>query len=122
MNRAGHYSNGLTIADLGDWAGVATGTVHNSCNRVMIAVLALHDLAMSWDVKREDCAMDMEKAKQWVELKTCREWRNGYVTVDGTCIPLFQKPGEFGETYFDRKKNKPGEFGATYFQVCFYLN
>ena len=105
LNRVGHYGNGLTIADLGDWAGVATGTVHNSCNHVMIAIWALHDIAMSWDLNKPDCADDMEKAKAWVETRSCKEWRNGYVTVDGTCIPLFQKPGAYGETYFDKKKN-----------------
>jgi hypothetical protein len=105
LNRAGHYGNGLTIDDIGDWAGVSSGTVHNCCNRVMIAVLQLHDFAMDWDTNKEECAEEKENAKKWVASRSCPEWRNGYLTGDGTCVPLFQKPSEYGEAYFDKKKN-----------------
>ena len=105
LNCAGHYSNGLTIENIGNWAGVSAGSVHNCCNSVMIALLGLHDVVLSWDPEKENCAADMEKAKQWVASKTCPEWQNGYLTGDGTCILLFQKPGEYGEVYFDKKKN-----------------
>jgi hypothetical protein len=105
LNRAGHYGNGLTIEDIGEWAGVSAGTVHNCCNRVMIALLQLHDLAMAWDTNGREHAEQKEKAKQWVQSVSCPELRNGYMTGDGTCIPLFQKPSQHGESYFDKKKN-----------------
>ena len=71
----------------------------------MIALLGLHDVVLSWDPEKENCAADMKKAKQWVASKTCPEWQNGYLTGDETCIPLFQKPGEYEKVYFDKKKN-----------------
>jgi hypothetical protein len=39
------------------------------------------------------------------ELKTCPEWRGGYLAIDGSTIELFAKPGYFGEVFFDRKSN-----------------
>lgn len=46
-----------------------------------------------------------ETAKQWVEDRSCPAWRNGWLMVDGTLVPLFQRPAFFGNTWFDRKSN-----------------
>lgn len=46
-----------------------------------------------------------EAAKNWVEAHSCRAWRNGWLFVDGTLIPLFDRPHWYGESYFDRKCN-----------------
>ena len=35
----------------------------------------------------------------------CQVWCNEYCMVDGTLIPLFEKPSFFGEAYFDQKSN-----------------
>lgn len=46
-----------------------------------------------------------EEAKAFCEEKTCGEWRDGYLVVDGSTFELFQKPGHYGETYFDKSSN-----------------
>ena len=76
------------------------GTVFNATRRVITAFLALHDTAIRWPTEREK-----EAAKAWVEARSCRAWRGGFCMVDGTLIPLFEKPGFHGEDYFDRKSN-----------------
>ncbi|KAG2155201.1 uncharacterized protein EDB93DRAFT_1058463, partial [Suillus bovinus] len=89
LNSAGHYGNAATTEDIAEWAGVSTGTVYNCHRRVMITLLQHHDA----------------RAKQWVEDRTCPEWRGGFLSVDGTPINLFQKPGWHREGFFDHKSN-----------------
>ncbi|KAG2335780.1 hypothetical protein BDR05DRAFT_978902 [Suillus weaverae] len=48
---------------------------------------------------------DAELAWQYAESKTCPEWRNGILAVEGTTIDLYAKPAHFGETFYDRKSN-----------------
>jgi hypothetical protein len=48
---------------------------------------------------------DKERAKEWVESVSCAEWHYKFCMVDGTLVPLSQKPGHHGEAYFDRKSN-----------------
>jgi hypothetical protein len=48
---------------------------------------------------------EKERAKAWVEAHSCKGWRNGWCLVDGTLVPLFDRPYWFGESYFDRKCN-----------------
>ena len=45
------------------------------------------------------------EAKDWVEKQSCLAWRNGWLMVDGTLVPLFRRPGYFGNVFFDRKSN-----------------
>jgi hypothetical protein len=66
----------------------------------MVAFLALHDVAVHWPTDE-----DKERAKEWVESVSCAEWCDGFCMVDGTLVPLSQKPGHHGEAYFDRKSN-----------------
>jgi hypothetical protein len=44
---------------------------------------------------------EKEAAKQWVEAHSCKAWCDGWCMVDGTLIPLFDKPFWYGESYFD---------------------
>jgi len=48
---------------------------------------------------------EIERAKSWVESNSCPAWRDGWCMVDGTLVPLFQRPHHFGNTFFDRKSN-----------------
>jgi hypothetical protein len=98
--RFGHNGNAASVEAIAQWAGVSSGTVVNSTRRVMIAFLALHDSAIHWPSEEEK-----EVAKGWVESASCTEWRGGFCMVDGTLVPLFEKPGHHGEAYFDRKSN-----------------
>jgi hypothetical protein len=108
--RAGHYGNAASPEAIGHWAGVSPGTVVNCTNRVMVALLSLHD-----EYVRFPTAEEKERAKAWVEEKACPEWRDGYLMVDGTKIPLFQRPGLHGDAWFD--KNRSYSLDC---QVCFY--
>ena len=50
-------------------------------------------------------AAEKEEAKTWVEEHSCKAWCGGWCMVDGTQIPLADRPYWFGESYFDRKCN-----------------
>ena len=98
--RFGHNGNVASVEAIAQWAGVCCGTVVNSTRRVIIAFLALHDSAIRWPLEEEK-----EEAKEWVESVSCPEWRDGFCMVNGTLVPLFEKPGHHGKAYFDRKSN-----------------
>lgn len=98
MNRFGHYGNAATKEDIGEWAGVSSGTVENATKRVVIALLSLHDKYV-----RPPTTAEREASKRFSENKTCRGWRNGFLSVDGTGIGVFQKPGHYGGAYYSGK-------------------
>ena len=98
--RFGHHGNAASVESIAQWAGTSAGMVVNATRRVITAFLTLHDTVIRWPSAREK-----EDAKEWVEAATCVAWRNGCVFVDGTLVPLAEKPGYHGEAYFDRKSN-----------------
>lgn len=100
LNRAGHYGNSASPEDIGQWAGVSPGSVNNATNRVIIALLSLHDEAVHLPNTEEK-----ETAKDWVGAQACPEWRDGYLLVDGTKLAVFQRPGLHGEAWFDKNKD-----------------
>jgi hypothetical protein len=100
LYRAGHYGNAASPEAIGHWAGVSPGTVVNCTNRVMLALLSLHD-----EVVHLPTSEEKESAKAWVAEQVCPEWSNGHLTVDGTKFPLFQRPGLHGDTWFDKNKD-----------------
>ncbi|KIJ31237.1 hypothetical protein M422DRAFT_186223 [Sphaerobolus stellatus SS14] len=97
--RFGHFGNSASVESVAQWAGVAAGTVVNCTRRVIIAVLEVHDQVICWPTE------EREEAKSWVEIVSCPAWRGGYCFVDGTLVPLAEKPGFHGEAYFDQKSN-----------------
>ncbi|KAG2069352.1 hypothetical protein BDR04DRAFT_1128883 [Suillus decipiens] len=98
LNAIGHYGNAATREDLADWAGVSIGTIYNCWKRH-------HDDAIHYDPLDREDQNERKRAKQWVEERTCREWRNGFLCVDGTPFNLYQKPGWHGEGFFDKNSN-----------------
>ncbi|PPQ83037.1 hypothetical protein CVT25_005279 [Psilocybe cyanescens] len=100
LYRFGHFGNSASVESVAQWAGCSAGTVVNSTRRVMQAFLSMHD-----DVIHYPSPADKEAAKEWVEAASCAAWRDGYLFVDGTLVPLADKPGYHGEAYFDRKSN-----------------
>jgi len=108
--RAGHYGNAASPEAIGHWAGVSPGTVANCTNCVMVALLTLHDECVRFPTPAEK-----ESVKAWVGEQACPEWRDGYLMVDGTKLPLFQHPGLHGDAWFD--KNRSYSLDC---QVCFY--
>jgi len=98
--RFGHHGNAASVEAIAQWAGTSAGMVVNATRRVITAFLTLHDTVIRWPSAREK-----EDAKEWVEAATCVAWRNSYIFVDSTLVPLADKPGYHGEAYFDRKSN-----------------
>jgi hypothetical protein len=98
--RFGHDGNAASVESIAQWAGVSVGLVVKSTRRVIVAFLSLHDSIIRWPTEPEK-----EEAKAWVESVSCEAWRGGFCMVDGTLVPLFEKPGHHGEVYFDRKSN-----------------
>jgi hypothetical protein len=97
--RAGHYGNAASPEAIGHWAGVSPGTVVNCTNRVMVALLSLHDECVHLPTAEEK-----ESAKAWVAEQVCPEWSNGHLMVDGTKFSLFQRPGLHGDAWFDKNR------------------
>ncbi|KAJ7093597.1 hypothetical protein C8R44DRAFT_646052 [Mycena epipterygia] len=98
--RFGHDGNAASVESIAQWAGVSVGLVVRSTQHVIIAFLSLHDSVIRWPTEAKK-----EEAKAWVESASCEEWAGGFCMVDGTLVPLFEKPGHHGEVYFDRKSN-----------------
>jgi hypothetical protein len=100
LNRLGHYGNSATLDDIAEWAGVSSGTVSNCTQRCMMAFLSLHNCAI-----RPPSAEEKELSKQYTEATTLPEWRGRCLAIDGSTIPLFQKPGLYGDAWFDKTSN-----------------
>jgi hypothetical protein len=95
--RAGHYGNAASPEDVTQWLGLSIGGVEKCTDRVVVALLSLHDDAIHFPD-----AGEKEDAKNFVERQTCLEWQNGFLLVDGTKIPLFQRPRLHGDAWYDK--------------------
>jgi hypothetical protein len=102
LYRFGHDGNAASLQSVANWAGVGKGTVMLCTRRVMMAIL---DRDFMKEAVRFPTAAEKAEAKSWVELHSCKAWRHGWCFVDGTLIPLAERPFWFGESYFDRKCN-----------------
>jgi hypothetical protein len=100
LNRAGHYGNVASNQDICQWAGISIRSVTNCTNRVMTALLEQHDTFINFPALDSD---DAAHACCYVQSKSCLEWRNGILAVDGSLFNLFQKPGHYGESFYTRK-------------------
>lgn len=98
--RFGHFGNTAAVEAVAQFAGVSAGAVVKSTCRVMRAFLEMSNRVICWPTAEEK-----EGAKMDVEEISCAGWRDGFCMVDGTLIPLSDKPGFHGEVYFDRKSN-----------------
>ncbi|THU87913.1 hypothetical protein K435DRAFT_680825 [Dendrothele bispora CBS 962.96] len=102
LYRFGHYGNAASTIKVALWAGIGYGTVRDVTRRVMEACC---DEKFRSSVLRWPSETVREKSKQWVEEHSCAAWRNGWLMVDGTLVPLYARPAFFGNTWFDRKSN-----------------
>ncbi|KAF8581346.1 hypothetical protein K439DRAFT_1654083 [Ramaria rubella] len=85
--RFSHFGNAASTQKVGLWAGVGYGT-----GSMMTA--------LQWpDDEARECA------KVWVEEQSCPMWRDGWLMVDGMSVPLYARPGFFGNSFFDRESN-----------------
>lgn len=102
LYRFGHYGNAVSLRKVAKWAGVGKGTVLLVTRRVMTALL---EPEFRKRVVRFPTEEEKEEAMEWVERRSCEAWRGGWCMVDGTLIPLDERPYWYGESYFDRKCN-----------------
>ncbi|KAJ7300947.1 hypothetical protein DFH08DRAFT_724820 [Mycena albidolilacea] len=102
LYRFGHDGNAASIQAVANWAGMGKGTVHLITRRVMTAVLRP---GFMQNAVRMPTTPEKDRAKEWVQAHSCKAWRNGWCFVDGTLVPLDQRPTWYGESYFDRKCN-----------------
>lgn len=102
LYRFGHDGNAASLQGVANWAGLGKGTVHLCTRCVMTAVLRPNFMKKA---VRLPTPAEKEEAKRWVEAHSCKGWRDGWCFVDGTLIPLSERPYWFGESYFDRKCN-----------------
>lgn len=102
LYRLGHYGNAASISKIALYLGVGAGTV-DLCTRRVIAAICSDDFRKS--VIRWPSDEQKELSKDWVEAQSCPAWRNGWLMVDGSLVPLFSRPGFYGNNWFDRKSN-----------------
>jgi hypothetical protein len=92
----GHFGNSASVEGIAQWVGCSAGMVVNVTQHIMVAFLTLHDDVIHWP-----SAEEKEEAKVWVEAASCATWRDGWLMVDDTLMPLAEKPAFYGEVYFD---------------------
>ncbi|KAG2053163.1 hypothetical protein BDR06DRAFT_886390 [Suillus hirtellus] len=67
----------------------------------MVALLDQHDAFMGFPPPD---SQDFELAQQYTaQVTTCPEWQNGVLAVDGTSIDLYETPGFYHQSFYDRK-------------------
>ncbi|KAG6839434.1 hypothetical protein C0991_002588 [Blastosporella zonata] len=72
----GHFGNAAGLDKVAKWAGYSKGTI---------------TLATCQNIQAPT-PTEKEKAKTWVEEHSCYEWQDGWCMVDGTLIPLYNRP------------------------------
>ena len=98
----GHHGNAASQMKVALWAGVGYGMVSLVTSQVMAATCSEHFCrsALRWTSNEAK-----KTAKKWVESASCPAWRNGWLMVDGSLVPLFMRPGFYGNTWYDQKSN-----------------
>jgi hypothetical protein len=102
LYRFGKSGNAAGLQPVANWAGVGKGTVVKVTYRVLVAMLRREFLDATIRLPTDE---EKEEAKQHVEDRSFKAWRGGWCFVDGTLIPLFDRPHWYHESYFDRKSN-----------------
>ncbi|RPD72619.1 hypothetical protein L226DRAFT_466844 [Lentinus tigrinus ALCF2SS1-7] len=98
--RFGHYGNAAGLQKVANWAGVGKGYVLLATRRVVVALTRRDFLDETICMPT---AEEKDEAKEWVEQHSCKAWRDGWLLVDGTLVPLYMRPYWYGESYYDRK-------------------
>ena len=99
----GSYGNTASLRKIGDLCGIGKGTVDKVCRQVIIAIqsINLRITHIRWPAKSE-----RKEVQRWIEEQAeVKEWRNGFCIIDGTLVPLYQKPSHYRKTFFNQKNN-----------------
>ena len=103
LYRFGHFGNGVALVQVVNWAGVGYGTVDDCTRRVVTALTSNSFRAATIYPPTTEERLE---AADWVySIVPREEWSLGRTGVDGSLIPLFQRPGHYGSSFFDRKSN-----------------
>jgi hypothetical protein len=102
LYRLGHNGNAVSLTKTGIACGLGHGTVHLITQRVIQAIYATSFRKV---VMRPPTEEEKEASRRWAESKSCPAWRNGWCGVDGTNVPLYERPMLHGTSYYDRKSN-----------------
>lgn len=102
LYRLGHYGNSASLTKVGHWAGLGHRTIDLITRRVLTAICASKFHSQTLRPPSEE---EKEASRSFAEAKSCPEWRGGWCGVDGTCVPLHERPMLYGSSYFDCKCN-----------------
>ncbi|KAI7964478.1 hypothetical protein MJO29_002576 [Puccinia striiformis f. sp. tritici] len=96
LERLGSNGNGASVGRFSRNLQVGRGTVIKVSCRVIAALVSLGRMYVQWP--------NRERRAEISEVLRMEGFEGCMGFVDGTTIPLFQRPGFDGETFFDRKK------------------
>lgn len=98
LHRLGHNGTGASLGMTARAMGISYGTVVLYTQRVIIATNNMSSQFLTWP--------DATERRSLALLSHERFGFTGCIglSTDGTHIPLYQRPGLDGETYFNRKK------------------
>ncbi|KAI9237429.1 MAG: hypothetical protein BYD32DRAFT_487292 [Podila humilis] len=96
LARFGGGGNGSSIMSKQVLTGLATGTINKYTERVITALMSVKHEWIQWP--------DKLRRQEISDVLSLEGFPGCIGFVDGTTIPLAQKPALNGETYFDRKK------------------
>ncbi|MBW0495704.1 hypothetical protein O181_035419 [Austropuccinia psidii MF-1] len=95
LERLGSNGNGSSVGRLARTYQMSRGGMVKALRRVIGAIIALGPTYLCWP---------NADRRQEISRQLAGEGFPGCVAfLDGTCIPLFQRPGENGEVFFDKK-------------------
>jgi len=95
LSRFGTEGNGASITAKQILTGLAVGTLNKYTERVTTALMVIRHQWICWP--------DEERRREISEVMALEGFPGCIGFVDGTTIPLAQKPAKDGETYYDRK-------------------
>lgn len=98
----GHSGNAASQQKVARWVDAGKGSIGLITRRVMTAILRPQFMMKAVHMPT---VTEKADAKAWVAAHSCKAWRNGWCMVDGTLIPLYDRPYWYGESYFDWKCN-----------------
>ncbi|EFP78485.2 uncharacterized protein PGTG_04441 [Puccinia graminis f. sp. tritici CRL 75-36-700-3] len=96
LERLGSNGNGASVGRFSRNLGVGRGTVIKASRRVIQAINELSHTYLLWP--------DEDRRKEISEVMKAEGFEGCIGFVDGTTIPLYQRPSIDGEVFFDRKK------------------
>ncbi|PLW28739.1 hypothetical protein PCASD_22697 [Puccinia coronata f. sp. avenae] len=96
LERLGSNENGASVGRFSRNLNVGQGTVVKVTRRVLKAILSLGRRYVSWP--------DAARRAQTSEVMADKGFPGCVGFVDGTTIPLFQRPGFDGKVFYDQKQ------------------